>query len=51
LTPAQARDLPRGVLGDVAHGKDLQAERRKRKAGTLRAFIDGEYGKWATASR
>ena len=51
LTPAQARELAKGVLGDVAHGKDLQAERRKRKAGTLRAFIDNQYGPWVTANR
>ncbi len=51
LKPAEARELARGIIGDVAHGKDIQAERRKRKAGTLRAFIDSQYGPWVTTNR
>src|SRR4051794_35561777 len=51
LTPAEARELAKGVVGDVAHGKDPQAERRKRRAGTLREFLDGQYAPWATANR
>jgi integrase len=51
LTPAEARGLAKGVVGDVAHGRDPQAERRKRRAGTLREFLDGQYAPWATANR
>lgn len=51
LTPFEARDLAKQVLGDIAKGKDPQAERRKRKAGTLRGFIETQYQPWAEANR
>jgi hypothetical protein len=51
LTPAEARKLARGVIGDISHGRDPQAERRKRQAGTLREFLDGKYAPWAEANR
>lgn len=51
LTPFQARELAKGVLGDLAHGRDPQAERRKRKAGTVRTFLDAHYRPWAEANR
>jgi integrase len=51
LTPLQARELAKGVLGDVAHGKDPQAERRKRRTATLRAFVKDQYLPWAEANR
>jgi integrase len=51
LTPAKARELAKGVVGDIAHGRDPQAERRKRKAGTLREFLDQQYAPWAEANR
>lgn len=51
LTPAEARELAKGVMGDVSHGRDPQAERRKRRAGTLRGFIEKEYQPWAEANR
>jgi integrase len=51
LTPAEARALAKGVVGDIAHGRDPQAERRKRNAGTLREFLDGQYAPWAEANR
>ena len=51
LTIATARELARGVHGDVAHGKDPRAERRKRRAGTLRQFIAEHYAPWLTVER
>ncbi len=51
LTLPQARSLARGILGDVAHGKDPAAERRKRQAGTLGQFLDSQYRPWAVAHR
>lgn len=51
LTPAQARELAKQTLGDVAHGKDPQAEKRKRRAGTLKGFIDTQYQPWVEANR
>jgi integrase len=51
LKPADARELAQGVLGDVARGKDVQAERRKRRAGTLREFLTEHYEPWVNANR
>jgi integrase len=51
LTPVQARELAKGVLGDVAHGKDPQTERRKRRTANVRAFIKEQYAPWAKANR
>jgi len=51
LTPEQARTLAQGILGDVAHGKDPQAERRKRRAGTLGEFLEHDYEPWVTTHR
>src|SRR5215203_1676934 len=51
LTPAQARDLAEKTIGDIAHGRDPQVERQKRKAGTVRAFLTDQYATWATANR
>jgi integrase len=51
LTPVEARALAKSVLGDLAKGKDLQAERRKRKAGTLAQFLDTQYAPWAETHR
>lgn len=51
LTPFQARELAREVLGDVARGKDPQAERRKRRTGNLRVFLEEQYQPWAEANR
>lgn len=51
LTPADARELARGVFGDVARGKDPQAESRKRRARSLRVFLDEQYQPWAVANR
>jgi integrase len=51
LTPFQARELAKGVLGDVSHGRDPQVERRKRRAGTVRTFLESQYQPWVIANR
>ena len=51
LTPLEARDLAKGVLGDLARGRDPQAERRRRKAGTVRTFLESQYRPWVEANR
>jgi integrase len=51
LTPAEARELARQTLGDVAHGRDPQAEKRKRRAGSLKGFIETQYQPWVEANR
>jgi integrase len=51
LTPAEARDVARQLLGDVARGLDPQAARRKRQAGSLRDFLKTHYRPWAAANR
>ncbi|MDQ3347891.1 MAG: site-specific integrase [Acidobacteriota bacterium] len=51
FTPAEARERAKQVLGEIAHGKDPQAERRKRRAGTLRGFLTTQYQPWAEANR
>src|SRR5688500_12766573 len=48
IPPAKARVLAEQVIGDIAHGKDPQLERRKKRAGTLRAFLEEQYTPWAT---
>lgn len=61
ITVAQARKAAQAILGDVAKGKNPQAEkkaqRRERKRqsrlGTLRTFVatDGEFAKWLRAEK
>ncbi len=51
LTPEKARRLAAARRGDVAEGKDPIAERRKARAATLEAFLDGAYGEWAAANQ
>jgi integrase len=51
LTLPEARDLAKTILGDVARGKDPAAERRKRKSGTLKQFVETHYTPWVTAHR
>jgi integrase len=51
LKPTEARVQAREVMGDVAKGRDPAAERRKRKAGTLRGFLAEQYGPWVKANR
>lgn len=51
LTPAQAREKAKSVLGQVAEGTDPAAEKRKAKADTLQAFVEQEYRPWTRAHR
>ncbi|MES1934296.1 integrase family protein [Salinisphaera shabanensis T35B1] len=51
LTPAQAREKAKMILGQAAEGQDPALEKRKQKSGTLRAFIENEYRPWAKANR
>lgn len=52
LTPAAARVLAKGVLGDVAHGRDPRLARRKpSSADTLRVFLTTTYQPWLEAHR
>jgi integrase len=55
LTAEGARALSKQLVGKVALGIDVQAEKRaaknkakKTRQSTLRAFLDGQYGEWAT---
>jgi len=51
LTPAQAREQAKQVLGDAAKGLDIGAERRRSKAATLREYLKNIYGPWVTTHR
>lgn len=52
-TVAKARTKARALLLDVAEGRDPAAARRaaRRKASTLREFINGDYGEWAATAQ
>lgn len=51
VSPAQARDEAKKILGDVARGQDpvadLQAKRAQAKQHTLGTFLDDVYEPWA----
>jgi integrase len=47
MTPQQARDEAKKILGDVMRGIDPAAPNRDHKVHTLATFLDGEYGPWA----
>lgn len=51
LTPAEAREQAKAILGDAAKGLDVGAERRRSKAATLREFLRNVYGPWVTTHR
>jgi len=51
LTPNQARDRAKEILGDSARGIDLKAEIIKKRSATLKLFIEGDYKKWALTHR
>lgn len=54
LTPAQARDEAKKVLGDVARGVDPNEAKRSRqreeRKPTLRQFVEEHYSPWAAAN-
>ncbi len=54
LTPAQARDVAKRLSADIAHGKDIQSEKQRRrleaeraKFNTLGGFLKFKYEPWA----
>jgi len=49
LTPTQARETARAILGDVARGIDPMADKRKVKADTFEAYILNVYAPWVHA--
>lgn len=58
LTPMQARDIASQRAADVAHGKDIQLEKKlirqhkqQDKLKTLGAFIENRYKQWAIVER
>jgi len=51
IPPAKARLLAEQVIGDLAHGKDPAVERRKKRASSLRVFVEQQYRSWAEAHR
>lgn len=51
LTPGQAREKAKTVLGQAAAGEDPAQERRRAKADTLSGFIEHEYRPWARVHR
>ena len=55
LSPEQARDVAEKKAGDVAHGKDIQADKKRKhreaalnKRRALGVFLDDVYSPWAT---
>jgi len=58
ISPVQARDAAELKAGEVALGKDVQAERKKirhaeklSKMATLEGFLDHKYGPWVLVER
>lgn len=51
LTPAEAREQAKAILGDAAKGLDVGAERRRSRAATLREYLRNIYGPWVTTHR
>ena len=47
MTPTDARTMAIRILADFAKGIDPTADKRHEKTPTLRAYLDGDYGKWA----
>ena len=49
MTPQDAREEAKKVLGDAMRGIDPVAEKREAKDHSLASFLDEEYGAWARA--
>ena len=47
ITPQQARDEAKKILGDVMRGIDPATANRNHKFHTLSTFLEDEYGPWA----
>ena len=58
ITVTSARKIAKKKLADIAHGKDIQAEKKIReqeaknlKSSTLRGFLEHRYGPWVEQER
>ena len=51
FSPKQARVEAERLRGDLARGKDPEAERRLARAATFRQYLANEYGPWVIANR
>lgn len=51
LSPAEAREEAKKVLGDAAKGQDPAVTRRRARTSTLREFVKEVYGPWISAHR
>lgn len=49
LSPEQARDEAKRILGAAAVGNDPAQEKRKARAGSLSQYLDETYGPWIMA--
>jgi len=50
-SPRQARAEAERLRGDIARGKDPEAERRLMRAATLKQYLTNDYGPWVVAHR
>jgi integrase len=50
ITPTEARNEAKSILGHAYHGRDPAAAKRQARLHTLESFIDDEYGPWAQAN-
>lgn len=51
LTPAQARERAKEILGDVVKGVDPTAVKKQSQTLSLKAFIENEYRSWVMTHR
>lgn len=51
FSPAQTRAEADRIRGDLARGKDPDAERRLLRASTFKQYLTSEYGAWVLANR
>src|ERR1035437_7536510 len=49
LTPSQAREEAKKIIGDAARGIDPDAAKKSARQYTLRKFLDEKYEPWLTA--
>lgn len=50
ITPQDAREQAKGILGDAFQGKDPNAAAKQAKEHTFGTFVDEEYAGWAKAN-
>ena len=51
FSPAEARLEAERLRGDIARGKDPEAERRLLRAATFKQYLANDYGPWVLAHR